>query len=262
VPLPYWVPTIRNLQMKHTVSNLDRILQHLIDQRRAAGAGGGDFLSLLLNAKDEEDGRGLSDRQVRDEVMTMFLAGHETTANALAWTWSLLGRHPEIQRRVREEARAVLEGRQPTVADVGRLTFCEMVIRESMRLYPPAYVVGRRSMEDTTIGRHFIPARTNVLMSQWIVHRDARWFADPLRFDPDRWANGLINRLPKYAYFPFGGGPRVCIGNTFAMFEATLVLAMIAERFTLELTTDKPIRIRPAVTLRPGEPIMVRIQAL
>jgi cytochrome P450 len=259
VPLPYWVPTIRNLRMKHTVRQLDRILQQLIDQRRAAGAGGGDFLSLLLNAKDEEDGRGISDRQIRDEVMTMFLAGHETTANALAWTWSLLGKHAEIQRRVREEARNVFGGRQPTAADIPKLTFCEMVVREGMRLYPPAYVVGRRPMEDIMVGGHFIPANTNMLMSQWIVQRDPRWFNDPLRFNPDRWANGLANRLPKYAYFPFGGGPRVCIGNAFAMFEATLVLAMIAERFTLELINEKPIRIQPAVTLRPGEPILVSI---
>jgi len=262
VPLPYWMPTIRNLRMKHTVRKLDRILQQLIDQRRAAGGGGGDFLSLLLNAKDEEDGRGISDRQIRDEVMTMFLAGHETTANALAWTWSLLGKHLDIQQRVCDEAQAVLGGRPPTATDVPKLTFCEMVIRESMRLYPPAYVVGRRPMEDLTIGGHFLPAGTNVLMSQWIVHRDPRWFADPLRFDPDRWADNLAGRLPKYAYFPFGGGQRVCIGNAFAMFEATLVLAMIAERFTLELTSDKPIRIRPAVTLRPAESIMVKVKAL
>ncbi len=258
VPLPYWVPTLRNLRLRYTIGKLDRILQRLIEQRRTEGAGGGDFLSLLMHAKDEEDGRAISDRQIRDEVMTMFLAGHETTANALAWTWSLLGKHPDIQRRVCDEARSVLGGRQPIAADVARLTFCEMAVREGMRLYPPAYVVGRRPMEDVTIGEHFIPANTNVLMSQWIVQRDPRWFTDPLRFDPDRWADGLANRLPKYAYFPFGGGPRVCIGNTFAMFEATLVLAMMAERFSLELINEKPIPIQPAVTLRPASRLWSR----
>ena len=156
----------------------------------------------------------------------------------------------------------MLGGRRPTPADISKLMFCEFVIRESMRLYPPAYVVGRRPIEDITIGGKFIPAGTNVLMSQWVVQRDGRWFADPLAFNPDRWADGLAGRLPKYAYFPFGGGPRVCIGNAFAMFEATLVLAMVAERFTLELTSEKPIRIRPAVTLRPGEPILVNVKAL
>jgi cytochrome P450 len=259
LPLPYWVPTVRNLRLKWTIARLDRILQQLIDERRAAGAGGGDFLSLLLSARDEEDGRGISDRQIRDEVMTMFLAGHETTANALSWTWYLLGQHPEIQTCVADEARAVLGGRQAIAADIPKLALCERVIRESMRLYPPAYVVGRRPTEDVTIGKHFIPAGTNILMSQWVVHRDPRWFDDPLQFNPDRWSEAFISRLPKYAYFPFGGGPRVCIGNTFAMFEAPLVLAMMAQRFTLELVTKGPVRIRPAVTLRPGQPIEIRV---
>jgi len=260
LPLPYWVPTLRNLRLRATVSRLDRILQELIDERRASGASGGDFLSLLLQAKDEEDGRGISDRQIRDEVMTMFLAGHETTAVSLTWTWLLLGQHPEIQERVSAEARSVLSGGQPFTTDVSKLVLCEQVIRESMRLYPPAYVIGRRPLEDITIGGHFIPAGTNVLMSQWIVQRDPRWYDEPLRFHPDRWADGLASRLPKYAYFPFGGGPRVCIGNTFAMFEASLVLGLIAQRFKLELINPAPIRIQPAVTLRPAEPIQMRIK--
>jgi cytochrome P450 len=260
LPLPRWIPTPRNLRLKWTIARLDRIVQQLIDERRSAGPGGSDFLSLLLHARDEEDGQGISDRQIRDEVMTMFLAGHETTANALAWTWYLLGQHPQIQQRVQDEARQVLGGREPAAADIAKLTFCEQVIRESMRLYPPAYVVGRRPVEDVTIGGHFLPAGTNVLMSQWIVHRDPRWFTDPLRFDPDRWSNGLTNHLPKYAYFPFGGGPRVCIGNAFAMFEAPLVLAVMAQQLTLELVTQGPLRIQPAVTLRPGQPIEMRVR--
>jgi cytochrome P450 len=247
VPLPFWVPTLRNIRLRHTVRQLDRILQSLIDRRRAQGAGGGDFLSLLLNAKDEQDGRGISDRQIRDEVMTMFLAGHETTAVALCWTWLLLAQHPEIQERVAAEATAVLGDREPVAADVPKLIFCEQVIRESMRLYPPAYVVGRRPIEDITIGGHFIRAGTNVLMSQWIVHRDPRWYDEPLRFNPERWADGLASRLPKYAYFPFGGGPRLC-------------LAMIARRFRLSLAKTGEIRIQPAVTLRPRDPIPMRIE--
>jgi cytochrome P450 len=258
-PPLYWLPTPANFRLKRTIRQLDQILQALIDERRATGATGGDFLSLLLTARDEEDGQGISDRQIRDEVMTMFLAGHETTANALSWLWYLLGKHREVQHRVQAEVRAVLGDRQPTPVDISRLTFCEQVIREALRLYPPAYVVGRRPIEDVTIGGHFIPAGTNVLMSQWVVHRDPRWFTDPLRFDPDRWEGGLAGRLPKYAYFPFGGGPRVCIGNAFAMFEATLVLAMMAQRFTLELVTPDPIAILPAVTLRPGQPIELRV---
>jgi cytochrome P450 len=254
------MPTPRNIGLKRTIRRLDQILQQLINERRAAGAGGSDLLSLLLEARDEDDGQGISDRQIRDEVMTMFLAGHETTANALAWTWYLLGQHPEIQARVQDEARAVLGGRLATAADVPRLVYCDQVVREALRLYPPAYLVGRRALADITIGEHFIPAGTNVLMSQWIVHRDVRWFADPLRFDPDRWADGSLGDLPKYAYFPFGGGPRVCIGNTFAMFEATLILATIAQQARLELVSPASIRIQPAVTLRPAEPIEMRVR--
>ena len=260
IPLPYWFPSPRNLRMRRTIARLDAILQKLIVERRAANTGGHDFLSILMAARDEVDGRGLSDKQLRDEVMTMFLAGHETTANTLSWTWYLLGQHPDLQRRVRDEVRSVLGGRIPTAADVPHLVFCEHVIRETMRLYPPAYVVGRRPLEDITIGGHFIPAGTNVLMSQWIVHRDERWYDRPAEFDPDRWAEGLAARLPKYAYFPFGGGPRVCIGNTFAMLEATLVLAQIAQRFDLELLTEAPVKLLPVITLRPGQPIEMRLR--
>ncbi|MDX1946170.1 MAG: cytochrome P450 [Pirellulaceae bacterium] len=259
IPLPYWFPAPRNLRLRRTIAKLDATLQTLIDERRAAGIGGGDFLSILMAARDEDDGRGLSDQQLRDEVMTMFLAGHETTANTLAWTWYLLGQHPAWQARVREEVRGVLGGRVPTAADLLQLPLCERVIREAMRLYPPAYVVGRRPVADITIGRHFIPAGTNVLMSQWIVHRDGRWYERPNEFDPDRWADGLAARLPKYAYFPFGGGPRVCIGNTFAMLEAILVLAQVAQQFELELVTRPPVKLLPAITLRPGQPIEIRL---
>jgi cytochrome P450 len=260
LPLPPWVPTPRNLRLKFTIRKLDRILQRLIDERRAAGAGGGDFLSLLLNAKDEEDGQGIADRQIRDEVMTMFLAGHETTANALAWTWLLLAQHPEIQQRVQDEARSVLGSRQPTAADIPKLAFCELVIRESMRLYPPAYVVGRRPIEDVTIGSHFIPAGTNVLMSQWVVHRDPRWYDAPEEFRPDRWEGDLLKRLPKFAYFPFGGGPRQCIGNAFALMEASLILATIAQKFRLRLVASHQVEPLASITLRPRHGVRVTLE--
>ena len=260
VPLPFWWPSPANLRLKGTIRRLDAILQHLIEQRRATG-GGDDFLSLLLAARDEQDGRGLANRQVRDEVMTMFLAGHETTANALSWTWLLLGQHPHVQRQVHREVREVLGDRPPTAADVPQLPLCERVIKEAMRLYPPAYIVGRRPTENITIGGNFVPAGTNVLMSQWIVHRDGRWHDRPLEFDPDRWADGRTAQLPKYAYFPFGGGPRGCIGNMFATFEATLILATVAQQFHLELAGGAPVRILPAITLRPAGPIEMRLAA-
>ena len=260
LPLPDWVPTPANRRLQATVRKLEALLQALIDERRASGQTGGDFLSLLMAARDEQDGRGISDKQIRDEVMTMFLAGHETTANALAWSWYLLAQNPAEQNRIRDEASRVIAGSAPSIAEVPQLVHTEHVLREAMRLYPPAYVIGRRPIEDCTINGYFLPAGHNVLMSQWVVHRDPRWYDDPLAFRPDRWVGDHASKIPKYAYFPFGGGPRVCIGNTFATFEATLILAMIARRFKLQLVSNKPIRILPAVTLRPAEPIRVRVE--
>ncbi len=265
LPLPYWLPTPGNWWLKRTIRRLDGILQQMIDERRAVIASEsesrGDFLSLLIAARDEADGTPLSNQQVRDEVMTMFLAGHETTANALSWTWYLLGQHPEQQQRVRNEVDDVLHGRPPTPADMPRLAHCERIIREAMRLYPPAYVIGRRCEEDCTIGSHFIPAMTNVLMSQWVVHRDERWFENPHEFRPDRWTPEFTHALPKYAYFPFGGGPRACIGKEFAMLEAVLILATMAQRIELQLIDEEPLPILPAITLRPAKPVLMRVRS-
>jgi cytochrome P450 len=263
LPIPFWLPTYGNWRLKRTIRRLDAVLQQMIDERRAEierrGESSGDFLSLLILARDESDGRPLSNQQLRDEVMTMFLAGHETTANALSWTWYLLGKHPEEQQRVREEVRQIVGYRPPTPQDVGRLVHCERVIKEAMRLYPPAYVIGRRCQEDCTIGDHFIPAMTNVLMSQWVVHRDERWYSQPAEFRPDRWTSDFMRDLPKYAYFPFGGGPRACIGNQFAMLEATLILATMAQRVELQLVDLEPLPIIPAITLRPALPVKMLV---
>ena len=260
LPMPFWLPTPGNLRLRRHIRRLDGILQELIEQRRASSSAGGDFLSLLIRARDEGDGSGLSDKQLRDEVMTMFLAGHDTTANALAWTWFLLGQHPEVQQRLREEVDGLLNSREATPADVPRLPLCENILRESMRLYPPAYVVGRTAMEDGTIGKYFIRKGTNVLMSSWVVHRDARWYDRPDEFLPDRWTDGLLIRIPKYAYFPFGGGPRVCIGNNFAMLEGVLVLATMVQQLQLSAVTQPPVKLLPAVTLKPGQPLEMQVQ--
>jgi cytochrome P450 len=232
----------------------------MIEERRLSGTLRDDFLSLLIHARDEDDGSAMSDRQLRDEVMTMFLAGHETTANALTWTLFLLGQHPDIQRDLHDEAASVIGGRPPTAADALKLPLCERIVREGMRLYPPAYVVGRRPIEDIEIAGRAIPRGTNVLMSQWVVQRDERWHPRPGDFDPSRWEGDWQSRMPKYAYFPFGGGPRVCIGNQFAMQEAVLVLAMIAERFELVAVTPPPVALQPAVTLRPATPIKMQVR--
>ena len=257
--IPFWLPTPANLKLKRTVSRLDRIIHALIDERRKEGAGRGDLLSLLIQARDENDGSGMTDKQLRDEVMTLFLAGHETTANALTWAIYLLGEHPEIQAQAAEGVRGVLAGRPPIAADAPRLELCERIIREAMRLYPPAYVIGRRATEDCHVGRFPVPQGTNVLMSQWVVQRDPRWYERPADFLPQRWADGSLSKLPKYAYFPFGGGPRICVGAGFAMLEAVLVLSSILQHYELSAVNPGPVPLLPAVTLRPGVPIQMRI---
>jgi cytochrome P450 len=244
---------------------LDAIIYGIIGERRASGGDRGDLLSMLLMAQDDEDkGRGMTDRQVRDEAMTIFLAGHETTANALTWTWYLLSQSPDIERRLHEEIDRVLAGRLPTVADVDRLPYTTRVVTESMRLYPPAWLVGRRAVNEYSIGGYAVPPRSIVVMSQWIVHRDPRHYPEPERFDPDRWTPAFKAALPRFAYFPFGGGPRQCIGESFAWMELVLVLATIAQRWRFDLVPDHPVVPQAAVTLRPkyGMKMMARVRDL
>jgi cytochrome P450 len=190
------------------------------------------------------------------------LAGHETTALALSWGWYLLAQHPEVVEKLQTELRQVLGGRTPTVADLPKLPYTEMVVQEVMRLYPPAYAIGRQAIQTCTIGGYPVPAGGTVLMSQWVVHRDPRYFDDPERFYPERWANGLAKRLPRYAYFPFGGGQRVCIGNTFALMELPLVMATIAQRFRFSLPDGPPIVPKPQLTLQPSRPIQLQLHKL
>ena len=192
----------------------------MIAERRRSPGDRGDLLSMLLMAQDEEDGgRGMSDQQVRDEAMTIFLAGHETTANALAWTWYLLSQAPEVERAMHEEIDRVLGGRLPTMEDIPSLPYVEKVVTESMRLYPPAWIIGRRALEDYPIDGYVVPARSVVVISPYLIHRDARFFPEPDRFVPERWTPEFKASLPPFAYFPFGGGARRCIGESFAWME-------------------------------------------
>jgi cytochrome P450 len=251
MPLPTYIPTPRNLRLRRAVRQLDAIVYDMIRKRRQSNEERGDLLSILLHARDEDDGSRMTDRQLRDEAMTLFLAGHETTALALSWTWALLAQNPMAEEALLAEVQTVLNGRLPTVEDWPKLRFTEYVVTEAMRLYPPAYVIGREALADCDIGGY--PARrgTTALMSQWVVHRDPRFFDKPDEFRPERWADGLAQRLPKYAYFPFGGGPRLCIGNTFAMMETTLVLATIAQRYRFTLAPGHQVAVQPTFTLRP-----------
>jgi cytochrome P450 len=253
-------------------SRLDQVVLGIIAERRRSRAAGAasddDLLAMLLDATDPDaaadggDAGPMGDAQLRDEVMTLFLAGHETTASALAWTWHLLAEHPLAQERLHAELDGVLtdaDGRPRTPAfdDLPRLPYARMVLSEAMRLYPPAYAVGRLCAEPTTLGGCRIEAGWGVLTSPWVVHRDARWWPEPLRFRPERWAEGGDGR-PRFAYFPFGGGSRICIGEQFAWTEATLVLAALARRWAVRPEPGAPpVRVRGAVTLRPADGVRV-----
>ena len=229
---------------------LDAFIYRLIADRRASGRDHGDLLSMLIAAQDDETRGPMSDTQVRDEAMTLFLAGHETTANALTWTWYLLSTAPDVESRLHEELDRVLQGRLPTMGDIGALRFVEKVVTESMRLYPPAWIIGRRALQAYPIAGYVAPPRTLLLMSPFIVHRDARVYPEPERFNPDRWTPEFKASLPRFAYFPFGGGPRQCIGESFAWMELVLVVATIAQRWRLQLVPGQPVVPKPLVTLR------------
>ncbi|HEY7330418.1 MAG TPA: cytochrome P450 [Gemmataceae bacterium] len=258
LPIPDNVPTPGNWRIRKAIRRLDNILYGFINQRRAEGEQK-DLLSILLHARHESDGSGMTDRQLRDEAMTLFLAGHETTALALAWGWYVLAQHPEVVEKLQAELRDVLGGRTPTAADLPNLRYTETIVQEVMRLYPPAYAIGRQAIETCTIGGYSVRARGTILMSQWVMHRDPRYYDEPERFYPERWADGLAKRLPRYAYFPFGGGQRVCIGNTFALMELPLVLATIAQRFRFSLPPGPPIVPKPLLTLQPNGPILLKL---
>jgi cytochrome P450 len=253
IPIPSSWPTPRNFRFWKAVRTLDKIIYRFIDQRRGRGADRHDLLSLLLQAREENGGR-MTDKQLRDEAMTLFLAGHETTALTLAWTWYALASHPEEEAKLAAEVHSVLGDRPPSVVDLPRLRHVERVVLESMRLYPPAYMFGREARADCLIGDYPVPRGMTILMSQWVVHRDPRFWVRPDEFLPDRWIDGPAG-LPKYAYFPFGGGPRQCIGNTFALLETSLVLAAIAQRYRFTVAKGQKVVPWPTFTLRPQNEI-------
>ena len=218
---------------------------------------------MLLAAQDE-DGGGMTDQQLRDECMTLFLAGHETTALTLSWAWYLLAQSPGAEATLHAELDSVLAGRLPTMEDLPKLRFAEAVVTESMRLYPPAFVMGREATEDVQLappGRYRLAKGMLVLFSQWVMHRDPRYFDAPAEFRPERWLGALQKQLPKYAFFPFGGGPRLCIGNQFAMMEAVLLLATIAQRYRLRLESGFEVTPWTGITLRPKNGVRVTLDA-
>ena len=260
--LPDGFPIPKSPRLLRSRRHLNQVIFSIIRDRRQSPTAATDLLQTLLTAADDEGTR-MNDVQLRDEIMTLFLAGHETTANALTWTWYLLAQNPAIERNLHDELDHVLAGRAPVFADLPRLPYTEMVIKESMRLFPPAWGIGRRALRDFDLRGYRIPKGTNIFILQWLTHRDPRFYPEPLRFDPERWRSDPIRNgvLPRFSYFPFGGGPRVCIGAGFAMMEATLLLATIAQRYRFALLPDPPVVPFFSITLRPKYGVPVRIEA-
>jgi cytochrome P450 len=256
--IPDAIPTPGNIRYLRGVRRVDQLVNAIISERQRDNGDRGDLLSMLMLARDDE-GKAMTQRQLRDEVITLLLAGHETTALALSWTWYLLAQHPQADAKLAAELRDVLGGRAPTASDLPRLRYIEQVVTEAMRIYPPAWTIGREALADCEIGGYHIPAGTTVIISPWVSHRNPRYFADPVAFRPERWDNGFADTLPRFAYIPFGGGPRICIGNRFAMMETILVLATVAQRFHLELQDDRPVVPLPSITLRPKDGIWVKL---
>jgi cytochrome P450 len=263
IQFPEWFPLPVIQKQKRVNQILSNTIQGFIQARRKSGEDKGDLLSMLMAAVNEEDGQGMDDQQLECECRTLFIAGHETTANVLTWAFYLLSQHPETVKALQTELRTVLGDRPPEVADLAKLTYTDQVIKESMRLYPPAYVGSRQAKHPVTVGGYPFPAKTVFLFSQYLTHRDPRFFPNPESFQPERWTPEFEKALPKFAYFPFGGGPRICIGNQFALMEARLILASILQRWSLTLSLDQPpVEPEPLITLRAKNGIQMRVDRL
>ena len=260
ITLPNWLPTPRRLTELRAIQELRDLIMGIIRSRRESDEDRGDLLSMLLMAGDEDGNGRMSDEQVYDEAVTLFVAGYETTANALAWTLYLLSKNPDAQTQLVAEIDTVLQGRTPRLEDLRQLTYTEMVIRESMRIHPPLWSIIREAVEEITVGHFTIPVGSTILFSPHVTHRDPRWFAEPDRFIPERFSEGWEKRIPKYAYFPFGAGPRFCIGQSFAMMEAQLILAMITQRCQLTLVPGQEIVPQPYIAQRPHNGVRMTVR--
>jgi len=246
---PLSVPIPRNVEYNRAFNVLNDTIYPLIENARKDPKD--DLLGMLLAMRDDETGEGMTDQQARDEVVTIFFAGHETTAASMAWAFYLLSEHPEVEERVRNELKSVLNGRIPTSADLPKLAYTQQVIQEVLRLYPAAYLFAREAVTDDVIDGYPIPPKTLIFITPFITHRDPTYWPDPERFDPDRFAPEQVSNRPRHIYYPFGEGPHVCIGNNFALMEMQLILAIALQRYRLTLVPNHPIAFKPEATLRP-----------
>lgn len=257
---PLGVPTPRNRRLNAAIHSLDGVVHSIINERRQHNTDTGDLLSMLMLARDEETGEGMSDRQLRDEVMTLLLAGHETTANALTWMWYLLSQHPDVETRLHAELSAVLGGAVPTVDQLPDLKYTHMVIDEALRLYPPVFGFGRKAIGEDALGGYYVPANTFIWLCPYVTHRHPDFWERPEQFDPERFSPEQVAHRPHYAHFPFGGGPRLCIGSNLAMMEAQLITATVAQRYLLRLVPGHPVEPEVSLTLRPRYGLPVTLQ--
>jgi cytochrome P450 len=257
---PINIPTSRNRRLLEINRSLEQVIYHIIAERRQQDVDTGDLLSMLLSARDEETGEGMNDQQIRDELMTMLIAGHETTANTLAWTWCLLSQHPEVEQRLYSEIDQVLGGNIPTLERLLDLKYTNMILEETLRLYPPAGIYGRKTIADDELRGYHIPAKSMIVISPYATQHHPDYWPDPERFDPERFTPEHSAGRSHYAYFPFSSGPRMCIGSSFAMMEAQLILATIAQRYRLRLVPGHPVEPQLLVTLRPKYGLQMTIQ--
>lgn len=258
--LPEWLLTPETRSYRASIRELETVIDEIVDERRAGGVGDGrtDLLSILLRA---ERSGAIPRERVRDELMTMLLAGHDTTALSLTYTWYLLSEHPEVERRFHEELDTVLGGEPPTAADARRLDYTNRVLTEAMRLYPPVYTMFRETVEQMEIAGYDVPAGSLLMLPQWGVHRDPRWYDDPEEFDPDRWLPERAEKRHRFAYFPFGGGSRSCIGRQFSLLEATLILASVGGEYRLQRVDDGPLDLRPSLTMHPANGMAMQVHS-
>ncbi|MBE9005624.1 cytochrome P450 [Fortiea sp. LEGE XX443] len=257
-----WFPRPENIRYRHAIAEMDAAIYQLISDRRDRNENRNDLLSMLMDAQDEETHEQMNDQQLRDEVATLMLAGHETTANALSWTWMLLSQHPQIRAKLEAELQQVLQGNLPTIDDLRRLPYTQQVIKESMRLYPPVSLMGREAAQDTKIGEYEVSQGTTIMISQWVMHRHPQYFERPEAFQPERWTEEFEKQLPRGVYIPFGDGPRICIGKSFAQMEAALLLATIAQYFQADLMFGFSIVPQPSITLRPEYGVKVKLKQI
>jgi cytochrome P450 len=261
IAAPKWLPTPNRVRDEAAIKALDEVVYDLIRLRRKDGAEKGDLLSMLMLASDPETGVQFSDRQIRDEAVVTFIAGHETSAATFTWLWYLLGRHPQVAQKLRAELDTVLAGRTPTLQDLPRLVYTDMIVKEVLRLYPPGWLILREATESTTLVGYDVPKGSLVIVSPFVSHHTAEYFPEPDKFVPERFSDGLEKSLPRFVYFPFGGGPHVCIGQQFALLEARLVLATVAQRVCVELVDSQPVEPKALFSLVVGSPLSMRVTA-